>query len=86
MIKTVELIISEDQTIEIEPGVEFTETIERFRVVSVTPEAGDDYSAKFIRNHDQQNLQSYLWNAPVDDWNDSIDCDPANESRWKLEV
>ena len=85
MIKTVELIISEDQTIEIEPGVEFTETIERFRVVSVTPEAGDDYFPKFIRNHDQQNLQSYLWNALVEDWNTNVDCNPNNEPRWKLE-
>lgn len=85
MIKTVELIITEDQTIEIEPSVEFTETIERFRVVSVTPEAGDDYSAKFIRNHDNETLKTYLWNAPAEDWNTDVDCDPNNEPRWKLE-
>ena len=85
VIKKVELIVTEDQTIEVEPGIEFTETIERFRVVSVTPEAGDDYPSKFIRNHDNETLETYLWNAPTEDWNDSVDCNPSNESRWELE-
>ncbi len=86
MIKKVELIVTEEQTVEVEPGVEFTETVERFRVVSVTPKAGDDYPGKFIRNHDNETLKTYLWNAPVDDWNDNVDCNPDNESRWELEV
>lgn len=85
MIKKVELTVREDQTIEVEPGIEFTETVEVYRVVSVTPETGDDYAEKFIRNHDEQNFKHYIWNAPVEDWNTDVDCDPNNEPRWKLE-
>lgn len=52
-----------------------------YHVVRATPNAG---GAEYIRLH-LEDGSTYLWNAPVADWNNAVGGDPVAENRWEAE-
>lgn len=54
------------------------------RCVKATPNTGGTPKI-WLFFHRSGSSESYIWNAPIDDFNEQIELDPGAESRWVAE-
>lgn len=78
MARTVEQRIDEVLMIKVD-GHSENVTQEVAQVIKATPASG---GAEYIRLQNHETGISHKWNAPVVDWNNTINTDPLVETRW----